>query len=60
MWAKQKTFFLKLKFVLDKGYILKEIIISMLKKNTDHSFISEVTGKNLKEIQKIAKEYNII
>lgn len=38
----------------------KEIIISMLKKNTDHSFISEVTGKSLKEIQKIAKEYNII
>ena len=33
----------------------KEVIISMLKKNTDYDYISDVTGKTIEEIKEIEK-----
>ena len=33
----------------------KEVIINMLKKNTDYEFISEITGKTIEEIKDIEK-----
>lgn len=33
----------------------KEVIINMLKKNTDYEFISEITGKTIEEIKEIEK-----